>query len=160
MQFSPELRADVLAGEITVSFRLWVRAQVKSGGRYRVADGKIEVDSIEPIPFAFIEAADVRRSGEKNLEALRQRAAHAGPIGNDTLLYRIEFQVVKKSRHATLEALASVRSRRNDVRATPSNCRYRPYRGAIRSIRHVSPRSESSVDYGLLHESSDSHAGA
>jgi hypothetical protein len=99
MQFSPELRADVLAdvlaGEITVSFRLWVRTQVKSGGRYRVADGKIEVDSIELIPFAFIEAADVRRSGEKDLEALRQCAAHAGPVGDDTLVYRIEFHVVE-----------------------------------------------------------------
>lgn len=95
MQFSPELRADVLAGEITVSFRLWQRAQVKPGGRYRVANGQIEVVSIELVPFALIDAADVRRSGEKDLESLRRRAAHAGPIGDDTLVYRIEFHVVE-----------------------------------------------------------------
>jgi hypothetical protein len=36
----------------------------------------------------------VRRSGEPDLEALRRRAAHAGPIGDDTLLYRVEFHAV------------------------------------------------------------------
>jgi hypothetical protein len=36
----------------------------------------------------------VRRSGEKNREVLRERAAHAGPIDDDTLVYRIEFHVV------------------------------------------------------------------
>jgi hypothetical protein len=28
------------------------------------------------------------------MESLRQRAAHAGPIIEDTLLYRVEFHVV------------------------------------------------------------------
>ncbi len=37
---------------------------------------------------------DVRRSGERDREALRERAAHAGPIGEDTLVYRIEFHAV------------------------------------------------------------------
>ncbi len=36
MEFSPELREDVLSGAITVSFRLWSRPQVKAGGRYLV----------------------------------------------------------------------------------------------------------------------------
>jgi hypothetical protein len=31
--FNQELRDDVLAGEITVSFRLWKRPKVKPGGR-------------------------------------------------------------------------------------------------------------------------------
>jgi hypothetical protein len=33
MQFSRELRNDVLAGDITLSVRLWKRPQVKQGGR-------------------------------------------------------------------------------------------------------------------------------
>jgi hypothetical protein len=37
---------------------------------------------------------DVRRSGETNREALRDRAAHSGPINDGTLVYRIEFHVV------------------------------------------------------------------
>ena len=94
MEFSPELRERVLAGDITVSFRLWRRAKVKAGGRYRVGPGQIEVESVEVVPFGAITAADVRHAGEKNREALRQRAAHSGPITDDTLLFRIEFRPV------------------------------------------------------------------
>ncbi len=93
MEFSRELRDDVIAGDITVSFRLWRRPKVKAGGRYPVGPAHIEVDSVELIPFASITAADVRRSGERDRESLRRRAAHAGPIGDDTLLYRVEFHV-------------------------------------------------------------------
>ena len=93
MEFSRELRDSVLAGEITVSFRLWKQPRVKPGGRYPVGPGRelIEVDSIELVPFAAITAADVRRAGEPDRETLRRRAAHAGPIGDTTLLYRVEF---------------------------------------------------------------------
>jgi hypothetical protein len=94
MEFSPELRERVLAGEITVSFRLWRRAKVKVGGRYRVGHGQIDVDSVEVVPFGAITATDVRRAGETDREALRQRAAHAGPIADDTLLFRVEFRPV------------------------------------------------------------------
>ena len=94
MEFSKELRADVLAGRITVTFRLWRTPKVKAGGRYRVEDGQIEVDSIELIPFSAVDEADLRRCGEADLESLRRRAAHAGPVHDDTLLYRIEFHVV------------------------------------------------------------------
>jgi hypothetical protein len=95
VEFSRELRAGVLCGEITVSFRLWRRSKVKEGGRYDVAGGQIEVDSVELIPFSAIDEADLSRSGEEDLESLRRRAAHAGPIDDDTLLYRIEFHVVE-----------------------------------------------------------------
>ena len=94
MEFSPELRAEVLTGRITVSFRLWRRPKVKVGGRYGVEAGQIEVDSVALIPFSSIDDADLRRSGEADRESLRQRAAHAGPIHDNTLLYRIEFHVV------------------------------------------------------------------
>ena len=94
MEFSRELRPDVLAGDITVTFRLWRTPKVKAGGRYRVGPGQIEVDLVELVPFASIDEADLRRSGEADLESLRRRAAHAGPIQDDTLLYRIEFHVV------------------------------------------------------------------
>ena len=95
MEFSKELRDDVIAGDITVSFRLWRRPKVKAGGRYPVGPGYIEVDSVELLPFAAITAADVRQSGEPDRETLRQRAAHAGPIAEDTLLYRVEFHVIR-----------------------------------------------------------------
>jgi hypothetical protein len=94
VEFSRELRADVLSGDITVTVRLWRTPKVKAGGRYRVGTGEIEVDSIELVPFAAIDEADVRRCGEADREALRRRAAHAGPIHDDTEIYRIEFHVV------------------------------------------------------------------
>jgi hypothetical protein len=96
MQFSRELRNDVLAGEITLSVRLWKRPLVKQGGRYRVGPGHIEVDAIELVPFAAITRQDVRRAGEPDRERLRQRAAHAGPIDEDTLVYRIEFHTLSR----------------------------------------------------------------
>ena len=94
MEFSRELRSDVLAGDITLSVRLWKRPRVKRSGRYRVGPGEIEVDAIELVPFAAITGRDVRRAGEPDRETLRQRAAHAGPIDEDTLVYRIEFHTV------------------------------------------------------------------
>jgi hypothetical protein len=44
--------------------------------------------------FAAITEADVRLAGEPDRETLRRRAAHAGPIHEDTLVYRIEFHAL------------------------------------------------------------------
>lgn len=95
IQFSPELRVRVLAGEITVTVRLWSRNQAREGGHYRVGDGLIEIDAIEELPFAAIDERDVRLAGETDRESLRQRAAHAGPITEDTIVRRFEFHVVQ-----------------------------------------------------------------
>lgn len=92
--FSPDLRQGAASGEITVSVRLWQRAKVRAGGRYKSHGFEIEVDSVELLPFAAITADDVARSGEPDRETLRQRAAHAGPIRDDTLVYRIEFHAI------------------------------------------------------------------
>ena len=94
MEFSRELRSDVLAGEITLSVRLWQRPRIKEGGRYRVGLGEIEIDVIELVPFSAVSEEDVRRAGEPDRDTLRQRAAHAGPIDEDTPVYRIEFHAV------------------------------------------------------------------
>lgn len=94
MQFSPDLRDDVASGEITVSIRLWSRPKVKVGGRYDIGPVRIEIDAMDLVPFSKVTRADVHRSGERDRESLRQRAAHSGPIDDDTLVYRIEFHVV------------------------------------------------------------------
>lgn len=94
MQFSRELRAQVADGEITVSYRLWSRPQVKVGGIYRTAGVSIEIDDIEFVPFSSIGDDDLVRTGEPDLESLRRRAAHAGPIDDGTFVHRIEFHVV------------------------------------------------------------------
>jgi hypothetical protein len=93
VEFSKELRPAVIAGDITLSIRLWQRARVRVGGRYQVGPAIIEVDSVELVPFSALTEQDIRRSGEPDRETLRQRAAHAGPIGDETLVYRIEFHL-------------------------------------------------------------------
>ncbi len=97
MQFSRELRERVAAGDVTVSIRLWRSPKVRVGGRYAVAGTLVEVISIELLPFSSITSEDVRRCGEPDREALRARAAHAGPVNDDTLVYRIEFHVAAPS---------------------------------------------------------------
>jgi hypothetical protein len=94
VQFSQELHDDIAAGDITVTFRLWRRRQVKVGGRYRVGRVEVEVDTMDLISFGDVTAADVRRAGEPDRETLRRRAAHAGPIDDTTAVYRITFHVV------------------------------------------------------------------
>jgi hypothetical protein len=93
-----ELRSGVVGGDITVTFRLWRRPQGKVGGRYRVGPGQIEVDSVELVPFSGVTPADLCRCGEPDRETLRRRAAHSGPISDDTLLYRVEFHLVEGRR--------------------------------------------------------------
>jgi hypothetical protein len=92
--FSRDLRDAVARGEITVSIRLWSRPQVKAGGRYTTAGVVIEIDSLEVLPFSAVTDDDVRASGETDREALRDRAAHSGPIKDETLVHRVEFHVV------------------------------------------------------------------
>ena len=94
MQFSADLRDRVADGTITVSFRLWSRPKVRIGGTYRSSSVSIEIDDIELVPFSSITDDDIARTGETDLESLRQRAAHAGAIHDDTLVYRVEFHVV------------------------------------------------------------------
>jgi hypothetical protein len=94
VDFSPDLRPAVIAGDVTVSVRLWQRPRVRAGRRYQIGPATIEVDLIELVPFSSISADDVQRAGEADRDSLRQRAAHAGPIGDDTLVYRIEFHLV------------------------------------------------------------------
>ena len=92
--FSRDLRERVAGGEVTVSIRLWSRPQVKEGCRYRTAGVVIEIDSIEVLPFSAVTDDDVAASGEADRESLRDRAAHAGPTGDNTLVHRVEFHVV------------------------------------------------------------------
>ena len=96
MQFSAGLRDAVLDGSVTLSYRLWTRPKVKVGGRYAVGPGWIEVDDVDFVPFSTVTTAEIRRCGETDREALRHRTAHAGPVSDDTLVYRVEFHAVSE----------------------------------------------------------------
>lgn len=94
MMFTRDLRDQVARGEVTVSIRLWSRPKVRVGGRYRTAGVIIEIDSLELMPFSAVTEDDVAASGESDREALRARAAHSGPIDDNTLVHRVEFHRV------------------------------------------------------------------
>jgi ASCH domain len=111
VQFSRELRDDVATGDITVSFRLWQRPKVRVRGRYRVGLAEIEVDRIDVVTFGAISDADVRRAGERDRDALRARAAHAGPVTDETPLYRVEFHPVRSGGPAPADDMPVHRAR-------------------------------------------------
>lgn len=94
MQFSAALRERVANGTITVPYRLWSRSKIKVGGVYRSGSVIIEGDDIEFLPFSSISDEDLVLTGEADRESLRRRAAHAGPIDDDTVLFRVQFHVV------------------------------------------------------------------
>jgi ASCH domain len=91
VQFSRDLRERVTDGTITVSYRLWARPKVKVGGVDRSTDVLIEIDDIDLVPFSSLTDEELAQTGEPDLEGLRRRTAHAGPVHDDALVYRVEF---------------------------------------------------------------------
>ena len=63
MMFAKRLREGVRRGEITCSVRIWKRPHVTVGVRYRMGEGEIEVDSIEPIGLPDISPELAREWG-------------------------------------------------------------------------------------------------
>ena len=78
MVFAKPLRKRVQSGRITCSIRIWTRPHVKVGGRYRMEDGEIHVDSIEPIRREDITPALARESGFASVADLLKTAVHGG----------------------------------------------------------------------------------
>src|SRR6267142_6816889 len=90
MVFSKRLRERVWRGEITCSVRIWMRPHVKVGARYRMEEGEIEVDSIEPIGFPDITPALARASGFLGVLDLLKVAKH----GKGENIYLVRFHYV------------------------------------------------------------------
>ena len=89
MQFEKRLREGVRRGEITCSVRIWLRPHVKVGGRYRMEEGEIEVDSILPIEMADITPDLARASGFKGVVDLLKVAKHGR--GENVYLVRFHY---------------------------------------------------------------------
>ncbi|MDZ4777279.1 MAG: ASCH domain-containing protein, partial [Alphaproteobacteria bacterium] len=76
MQFTKRLRAPVMNGDVTCSVRIWLRPQVKVGGRYRLGPGFIEVTALRQIDLADVTPALARRSGFLGVVDLLKTARH------------------------------------------------------------------------------------
>jgi len=94
VQFEKGLREGVRRGGITCSVRIWQRPHVRAGGRYRMEEGQIEVDSILPIEMADITPELARASGFKGVVDLLKVAKH-GPGEN---VYLIRFHYLASER--------------------------------------------------------------
>ena len=70
------LRDGIRSGAITSSVRIWHRLHVAVGKRYRMEEGKIEVDSIIPITFDEITTDLARACGFGSVLDLLKVAKH------------------------------------------------------------------------------------
>ena len=89
MVFTKRLREGIRRGRITCSLRIWTAAHVKAGGRYRMDEGHIVVDSIKPIRLADITDDLARESGFSSVQDLLQMAKHGR--GNNVYLIRFHY---------------------------------------------------------------------
>src|ERR1700674_831397 len=91
MTFTKRLREGVHRGEITCSVRIWTRPHVRVGSRYRMEEGEIQIDSIQPIGFPDITPGLARESGFLGVLDLLKVAKH----GRGENIYLIRFHYVR-----------------------------------------------------------------
>ena len=89
MLFAKPLREGVRRGRIRCSVRIWMNPRVKAGGRYRMDDGHIVVDSVAPIEMDEITDDLARESGFENAAALLKIAKHGR--GEQAYLVRFHY---------------------------------------------------------------------
>ena len=91
MVFTKRLREGIRRGEITCSVRIWMSPRVHVGGRYRMEEGEIQVDSIQQIGFPDITPELARESGFLGVLDLLKVAKH----GRGENIYLIRFHYVR-----------------------------------------------------------------
>lgn len=91
MVFTKRLREGVRRGEITCSVRIWSRPRVRVGARYRMEEGEIEIDEIQPIGLPDITPELARESGFLGVLDLLKVAKH----GRGENIHLIGFHYVR-----------------------------------------------------------------
>jgi len=89
MVFARRLRERIRRGRIRCTVRVWMRLQVKVGGRYAMEGGHVVVDSIVPIRMRDITDDLARESGFDSVEDLLTIAKHGR--GNKVYLIRFHY---------------------------------------------------------------------
>ena len=89
MQFTRSLREGIRRGRIRCSVRIWTRPHVKVDARYRMDDGHIVVDSIEPMEADQLTYDLARESGFQSVEDLLRIARHGS--GEQMFLVRFHY---------------------------------------------------------------------
>ncbi len=97
MVFTKRLREGVRRGEITCSVRIWTRPHVRVGSRYKMEEGEIQIDSIEPIGLPDITPELARASGFLGVLDLLKVAKH----GQGENIYLVRFHYLPPSKRKT-----------------------------------------------------------
>jgi len=90
MTFTKRLRDGVRSGRITCSVRIWMSPRVTVGKRYRMEEGEIEIDSIEPIGLPDITHSLAVASGFLGVIDLLKVAKH----GKGEKIYLVRFHYI------------------------------------------------------------------
>ena len=104
MVFTKRLRDGVRHGEITCSVRIWQRPHVRVGARYKMEEGEIEIDSIEPIGLPDITHALARESGFLGVLDLLKVAKHGS--GDRIFLVRFHYIPPRRQRATSTKTKA------------------------------------------------------
>jgi hypothetical protein len=95
VQFTLDSHAGLASGAITLTFRIWKRAQAKVGSRHKVGDVVLEIDRVDRVPVDAITDADAARAGARDRDDVIRRLSERAPeLDGDTLVYRVEFHRV------------------------------------------------------------------
>src|ERR1700751_3600826 len=94
MTFTKRLHDGIRRGEITCTVRISMRPRVTVGRRYRMDEGEIEVDSIDPIGLPDITPQLARESGFLGVLDLLKIAKH----GKGDRIYLIRFHYIPPKR--------------------------------------------------------------
>jgi hypothetical protein len=91
--FSLDAHEAVAAGDITVTFRRWTRAQVKVGGHYKVGNAVLEVDDVSTLRVREISEHDLAKAGVADRTALLERLGRGSKraVEEDEVVWRVEF---------------------------------------------------------------------
>ena len=87
MVFAKPLRDGVRRGRIKCSVRVWLTPRVKAGGRYKMDEGSIVVNSVERITAKDVTHDLARESGFDSVNALMKMARH----GRGENIYLVRF---------------------------------------------------------------------
>ncbi len=100
MVFAKRLREGVCSGRINCTVRIWKTLHVRVGGRYKMDEGEIEVESIEPLGLPDITPELARESGFAGVIDLLKVAKH----GSGDKIYLIRFHYVPPRKRRTKQS--------------------------------------------------------
>jgi hypothetical protein len=114
MVFTKRLREGIRRGRIRSSIRIWTRPHVKVGGRYRMDEGHIVVDSIEPMTITDVTYDLARESGFESVDDLLRIAKH----GSGDKVYLIRFHYLPPGAWDTARDHINAESRGNGAKVS------------------------------------------